>query len=306
MVKLPHAEGIPLTAVVKYFLQILTKKHRILAQIRKIVLKPIKTYLPQITLLLVLLIMVSCSYKRKNVLFKTPKKIKTKEAVYVHSPDSNAAKKYDNYRHRIKPGDRVIINFLNNYDIGSAASQSATSTANVQGDAERGYLVNYDSTITLPLIGRTNIVGLTRLEAAKRLEREYGKYVINPIIEVNIASLSVTVLGEVASPGKTLLDKENTNLVDVIALSGGLKDQGKKNKIKIIRGKEVILVDLRRIEALGNKEIVVQDGDIIYVEPYGYKAQTEALSSIQSTTFIVLTISQLSLVTLQVLNFINR
>lgn len=267
-------------------------------------LKPFKTYLPPLTFLLALLVLASCSYKRKNVLFKTPKKIKTNEAVYVYSPDSNAAKKYDNYRHRIKPGDRVIINFLNNYDIGSAASQSATSTANLQGN--QGYLVNYDSTITLPLIGRTNIVGLTRLEAAKKLEQDYGRYVINPIIEVNIASLSVTVLGEVTLPGKTLLDKETTTLVDVIALSGGLKDPGKKNKIKIVRGKEVILVDLRRIESLEHKAIIVQDGDIVYVEPYGYKAQTEGLSSVQSTTFVILTISQLTLITIQVINFINR
>jgi polysaccharide export outer membrane protein len=174
----------------------------------------------------------------------------------------------------------------------------------VQGN--QGYLVNYDSTITLPLIGRTNIVGLTRLEAAKKLEQEYGKFIINPIIEVNIASLSVTVLGEVAAPGKTLLDKETTTLVDVIALSGGLKDAGKKNRIKIIRGKEVILVDLRRIESLEHKAIIVQDGDIVYVEPYGYKAQTEPLTSVQSTTFIVLTVSQLTLITVQILNFLNR
>lgn len=269
-------------------------------------LKPIKTYLPQFAFLLVLLILVSCSYKRKNVLFKTPKNIKTKEAVYVYSPDSNAAIKYDNYRHRIKPGDRVIINFLNNYDIGGAASQSATSTANLGEAASKGYLVNYDSTITLPLIGRTNIVGLTRLEAAKRLEQEYGKYVINPIIEVNIASLAVTVLGEVFSPGKILLDKESTTLVDVIALSGGIKDVGRKNRIKIVRGKEIIIVDLRKVEALYNSAIKVQDCDIVYVEPYGFKAQSEALSSMQSSTFLVLTISQLTLITIQIINLANR
>lgn len=240
------------------------------------------------------------------MLFKTPKKIKTKEAVYVYSPDSNAAKKYDSYRHRIKPGDRVLVNFLNNYDIGNAANQSATSTANIQGQGERGYLVNYDSTITLPLIGRTNIVGLTRLDAAKKLESDYGKYIINPIIEVNIASLAVTVLGEVNTPGKVLLDKETTNLVDVIALSGGLKDPGKKNKIKIIRGKEVVLVDLRRIESLHHRAIFIQDGDIIYVEPYGYKAQTEALSSIQATSLVLITISQLALISINIINLINR
>jgi polysaccharide export outer membrane protein len=256
--------------------------------------------------MLAILVLASCSYKRKNVLFKTPKKIKTKEAVYIYSPDSNNSKNYDNYRHRIKPGDRILINFLNNYDIGSAAGQSATSTANMQGSAERGYLVNYDSTITLPLIGRTNIVGLTRLEAAKRLEQEYGKFVINPIIEVNIASLAVTVLGEVGTPGKILLDKENTTLVDVIALSGGIKDVGRKNKIKIIRGKEVIMVDLRDITVLYSNAIKIQDGDIVYVQPFGLKAQTESFSSFQSATFLLLTISQLTILTLQIINFANQ
>jgi len=167
-------------------------------------------------------------------------------------------------------------------------------------------LVNYDSTMTLPLIGRTNIVGLTRLEAAKRLEQEYGKFVINPIIEVNIASLAVTVLGEVGTPGKILLDKENTTLVDVIALSGGIKETGKKNRIKIIRGNEVIMVDLRDINALNSNAIKIQDGDIIYVQPYGFKAQTEALTSIQSATFVILSISQLTILTIQIINFANQ
>ena len=256
--------------------------------------------------MLAILVLASCSYKRKNVLFKTPKKIKTKEAVYIYSPDSNNSKNYDNYRHRIKPGDRILINFLNNYDIGSAAGQSATSTANMQGSAERGYLVNYDSTITLPLIGRTNIVGLTRLEAAKRLELEYGKFVINPIIEVNIVSLAVTVLGEVTTPGKILLDKENTTLVDVIALSGGIRETGKKNRIKIIRGNELIIVDLRDINALNSNAIKIQDGDIVYLEPFGIKAQTEALNSLQSATFLIITISQLTILTIQIINFANQ
>lgn len=258
---------------------------------------------PVLLLWLVLSLIASCSYQRKNVLFKTEKKIKTKETVYIYGADSNAIKNAANYKHRIKPGDRIIVNFLNNYDIGSAAMQSATSTANMNTQADRGYLVNYDSTITLPLIGRTNIVGLTRLEAAKKLESDYGKFVINPIIEVNIASLSVTVLGEVASPGKILLDRENTTLVDAIALSGGLKDTGKKGSIKIIRGKEIVVVNLKRLAALGNNAIIIQDGDIVYVEPYGFKAQTEALSSTQFVSILVLTVGQLAFITLQVLNY---
>jgi protein involved in polysaccharide export with SLBB domain len=107
------------------------------------------------------------------------------------------------------------------------------------------------------------------------------------------------------NPGKILLDKENTTLVDAIALSGGFKDTGKKGSIKIIRGKEVILVDLKRLKALDNKAIIIQDGDIVYVEPYGFKAQTESLTAVQGITFVVLTISQLTILTLQIYNFVK-
>lgn len=265
-------------------------------------MNPGNSPLKLLLLMLTLTFIASCSYQKKNILLKTPKKLRSKEAVYIANRDSSAQLQQE-YRHRIKPGDRLLVNFLNNYDIGQAAAQSATSTANFEAQAQKGYLVNYDSSVTLPLLGRINLTGLSRLEAAKRLEQEYGRFVINPIIEVNIMSLSVTVLGEVGTPGKILLDKESTTVVDVIALSGGLKDTGKKNRVRIIRGKEVILVDLKKIDALYNKAIIIQDGDIVYVEPYGIKAAMEPVSSVQNVAFLVLAISQLTLITIQVINF---
>ncbi len=253
-----------------------------------------------ILIIVAILALASCGYKQKNIMFKTPKKIKG-TGVVIYKLDSTKVEK-GTYYHVIKPGDRVQVKFINNYDIGQAAGQSATSTGNLQTDLEKGYLVNFDSTCILPLIGRINLVGLNRLEAAKALESEYSKYNIAPLIEVNITSLTVTVMGEVNMPGKILLDKENTTLVDALALAGGIKDMGKKNSIKIIRKHEVIQVDLKWIMNLKSQELIIQDGDIVYVEPYGFKAQTEALTSIQSLGFVVLTFSQLTLLTLQIIN----
>lgn len=216
----------------------------------------------------------SCSYKKTNYLLKTQKRIKTKEAVLVVNRTDTSKQIY---RHRIKVGDRISMRFLNNYDIGSAAGQSATTLLNV----ESNYLVNYDSTVVLPLLGRINLVGLTRLEAAIRLEKEYGKYVINPIIDVNIPSLSVILLGDANSNGKIALDKENTTIVDIIAKAGGIKETGKKRDIKIIRGTEIIVVDLKKIEVLQSPDIVMHDNDIVYVEPYKVKANSEAILTTQ-------------------------
>lgn len=237
----------------------------------------------------ILFVLSSCSYKNKNTLFKTSKKLKSDKPVAIFGAQSSDTVVY---RHRIKPGDRLQIRFLNNYDIGQAAIQSATSQANRDINAERGYLVNYDSTVTLPLIGRTNLVGKTRLEAAKFLETTYSEWgIINPIIDLNIASLSVTVLGEVNMPGKILLDKENTTIVDALGLAGGLTGGSKKNSIKIIRGKEVIVVNMKLIDPLYSPAIIIQDNDIIYVEPFGIKAALEPVGS--GSTGITLLLSGL-------------
>ena len=247
---------------------------------------------------LVIFLFASCTYKGKNILFKTQHKINTKQPITIVNGASDTI---TDYKHRIKVGDRIQIRFLNNYDIGQGAVQSATSAGNNSqiGIADKGYMVNYDSTVTLPLLGRLNLVGLTRLECAKKLEKEYSIFIINPIVDVNIASLSVTILGEVNSPGKILLDKENTTVVDIIALAGGFKDFGKKKDIKIIREQEIIIVDLKQVESLQSAKIIIHDNDIIYVEPYGVKATLEPVSSLAVVASILLSTTQLVLIGLQ-------
>lgn len=238
-------------------------------------------------------------------MFKTRKKIKTSDPVLVVNMDS--LKAASTYRHVIKVGDRVQVRFLNNYDLGQAAGQSATASESRSGSiSEQGYLVNYDSTSTLPLIGRVNLVGKDRLQAAKYLEEQYSKFISNPIIDVNIASLTVTVLGEVAVSGMISIDKENTTLVEVIARAGGIKDTGKKNYIKIIRGNEVIIVNLKDIYALKDQNILIQHRDIIYVEPYAMKAFSEPLAGLQNLSSLVFLALQLSLLGIQIYSYTNR
>lgn len=243
----------------------------------------------------VLCVASSCSYKKKNIMFKSKKKLQTDEPVLVVSMDS--LKAVSKYKHVIRIGDRIQLRFLNNYDLGQGASQGATAAAN-EG-TEAGYLVNYDSTVTLPLIGRVNIVGMDRLDAAKYLEAKYSKYISNPIIDVNIPSLTATVLGEVNHQGLIPVDKENTTLAEVLASAGGIKETGRKDRLKIIRGNEVIMVNMKMIEALKSPDIIIHNNDIVYVEPYSIKAATEPISGATAATGLLLAALQIIVITVQ-------
>ncbi|MBP9179242.1 MAG: polysaccharide biosynthesis/export family protein [Bacteroidia bacterium] len=212
---------------------------------------------------------------------------KTTEVITVAKTDSLV------YKHRIKPDDRIIINFLNNYDL-EKNNLMSTTAADLE---QKSFLVNYDGTVTLPIIGRTMLVGLTRLEAAQRLETLYSKYIINPIIDVSIVNLSVSVLGEVKMPGTYKLDKENTNLVEVLAMAGGATEFGKVYKVKIIRGNlkspQIIEVDLGEASSLKRTDIIIQDKDIIYVEPMKNKLRGSAVAVLNPYFIIITSISTL-------------
>lgn len=251
-----------------------------------------------------MLLAQSCSYKSKNILFKTPNKLTSEQPVKLFAGSNY--KKDSLYKHRIKPGDRILVRFLQNYDLGiSGGSQGGGSSK--ESASEAGYLVNYDSSVTLPLLGRLNLVGMTRLEAARYLEELYQKAgITNPIIDVNISTLYVAVYGEVRSPGLLYLDKENTTLVEVLAKCGGLTEAGKKNRVLIIRKDQVILVNLKSISSAFDKQTYIQDGDIIYVEPYGIKAAMEPITVTANSLVAILQVIQLSFIGIQMYILLNQ
>ena len=165
----------------------------------------------------------------------------------------------------IKIDDQIAIRFLNNFEL-SSVETTAGDDKNQTTDL---YLVGFDSLITLPLIGRVNLVGLNKRDAALKLEQLYSEFVVNTIIDVDIVSVSVDVLGEVNRPGKYKLTQKRTHLTDVLAMAGGVADYGNNKTIKIVRGDrtdpEIITVDLTQVESIASPALYLQDDDIIYV-----------------------------------------
>src|SRR5215510_5491859 len=130
-----------------------------------------------------------------------------------------------------------------------------------------------DGSITLPLLGRLDVAGLTKgqLEAliARLLEE---KFVRNPQVTIFVKeyqSKKVAVSGAVKKPDTYEMLGEKT-LLEMISLAGGLdKDLGKE--IIIFRpqesGTERLSVDLDKLvyEADPKLNVPVLPGDIVYV-----------------------------------------
>jgi polysaccharide export outer membrane protein len=212
----------------------------------------------------VIFTLASCSGRQYQSLFE-------QKAV---SPDSVAQKSATAMAaYRIKPQDILQIRNLQNvkYIVDETPSNGNNTTSGTTGTTTgQTFQVDDDGTVALPVIGHIAITGLTRTEAAKQIEELYRKKLLkDPIIELKIVNLKVTLLGEIKSQGNYPLTKDRTTLVEMIGTAGGLTDKANETNIQIIRGDQtnpqVTLINLRNIQAINDPRAILQNGDIIYI-----------------------------------------
>jgi polysaccharide export outer membrane protein len=94
-----------------------------------------------------------------------------------------------------------------------------------------------DGKIYYPLIGEVKVGGKTLAVLKKELIEKIGVYVPNPNLSVmpqQANSMLIYVVGKVNTPGQFALNT-NMNVLQAIAMAGGLNTFAKKNKIKIFR-----------------------------------------------------------------------
>ncbi len=160
-------------------------------------------------------------------------------------------------RDALGEGDAVRITVFQNPDLATEARIS-----------ERG-------TITFPLIGEVTIGGLTPAGAEARIAQQLseGKFVLKPQVSLNVVrirSRQVSVLGQVARPGRYPLDDVRSNLTDILALAGGIGPTGDDNITVMAKrnGKSVKLdINVPTIYRNGDltRDIPLENGDTIYV-----------------------------------------
>ena len=138
--------------------------------------------------------------------------------------------------------------------------------------------VNTQNTISFPLLGKVDIGGLTAQEAEERIKEQLTeKYMHDPHVVVSIKefkSQRVAVIGSVKNPGTyELLGKGN--LLDALALAGGLADDASEIAYITRKGKQgqdkSVQVDLNQLldEGKSDLNISINMGDVVYIPEAG-------------------------------------
>ncbi|QEC77938.1 polysaccharide biosynthesis/export family protein [Mucilaginibacter ginsenosidivorax] len=240
------------------------------------------------------LVLTSCSGKQYQVLFEQK----------VANTDTSQSRNNDLINYHIKPQDMLQIRNLQNikYIVDENPAPSATGGGGNAG-AGQVYQVDEDGSVALPIIGHVAVAGLTRAQAAKLIEDLYRKSLLkDPIIELKITNLKVTLLGEFKGQGNFPLVKDRTTLVEMIGQAGGLSDKANETNIKIIRGDQlnpqVTYINLRDIQSINDPRAILQNGDIVYVSQNKRSIRNENLQNVSTLVQPILLLFNTALVIL--------
>lgn len=216
-----------------------------------------------------------------------------------------------NYVMRIKPLDQLTV-VVNSKDPELAlpfntstgfSSVSGTQSTSITSNTLQVLTVDSEGYLDMPVIGRIMCTGLSRDELAEKIQNMIieGGYISDPKVNVRFAQLSISVLGEVNTPGHYNIQRDNITIFDALAMAKDMTIYGSREDVAVIREKDgkriVTKLDLRSPEIFNSPCYYLEQNDIVIVSPNKYKAATAEINQNRSF-WISLASTGISLATL--------
>jgi polysaccharide export outer membrane protein len=145
------------------------------------------------------------------------------------------------------------------------AYEAATSKA------VNGNIVDADGNITLPLLGKIPVAGLTASEAEDSIRSISKQYLKDATVKVRLLSYKITVLGEVKMPGVYYNYNNYITVLDAISLAQGTTDYVKLADVLILRpttsGTKTFSLNLNSKSAIQSPAWYLQPDDVVVLQP---------------------------------------
>ena len=154
-----------------------------------------------------------------------------------------------------------------------------------------GYLVDKDGNITIPILGKVTVAGLTTSEAKQVIFTAADRLYKDPSVIVRFANFKVNVAGEVLKPGTYIMPNEKGTILDALSMAGDLTIYGKRENVLLIREnadgtKTPYRINLKKSDFMSSPYFYLKQNDYIYVEPGKGKAASTDVAQARNYTII--------------------
>ena len=140
--------------------------------------------------------------------------------------------------------------------------------AEEQAQVNNIYTVDANGAVNLPYINKVKAEGLSPSQLASSIEATYraNKIYTNPTITIVMQPQSrfVNVGGAVRAPTRVPFTEDMT-LLTAINAAGGFNDFADQKRVRLLRGKNVTMYDVREFRRNPSKDVTLQPGDRVEV-----------------------------------------
>jgi protein involved in polysaccharide export with SLBB domain len=137
-----------------------------------------------------------------------------------------------------------------------------------QTQVNNTYTVDANGVVNLPYINKIKAEGLTPAQLAGSIEAAYrsGRIYTNPTITITMQPTArfVNVGGSVRNPTRVPFTEDMT-LLTAINAAGGFNDFADQKRVRLLRGKDVKLYDVRQFRRDPSQDVKLQPGDMVEV-----------------------------------------
>lgn len=151
-------------------------------------------------------------------------------------------------------------------------------------ELSRKYIVDPDGGLDFNLVGYLQVAGRHAGEIAEILREKYKKYFNEPVVNVTLVNFQgarISLIGEMVNPGIYPI-AAGYRISDCLPLAAGPKTTANLGRLMILRevdsgtGVVHLIVDFDDVLKNGeiDKDLLVEDGDVIYVPEKRLDVQT--------------------------------
>src|SRR5690606_4162968 len=132
-------------------------------------------------------------------------------------------------------------------------------------------LVNEAGDVSLPLIGKVKVAGLTTTVVEDQIQEKLTAYLTQPAVNVRVLNFKVAVLGDVSKPDVYQVPSERITITEALSMAGDLNITARRHDLLLIRetnGKrEYVPLDLTSSDLFHSPYYYLKNNDVIYVQP---------------------------------------
>lgn len=226
---------------------------------------------------------------------------------------------------RVRPDDKISI-IVNSRDpqltdlfnlpyVSRQLGQTLRSVTSTYGQSQgvSGYTVDSEGNIDFPVLGKIHVEGMTREEIGRCIKDELvGQDLVkDPIVTVEFMNLTVSVMGEVAKPGRYAIERDRITILDALSMAGDLTIYGRRDAVMVQRmeGDTLQVYQLNLVsgqDVYNSPAFYLQQNDLVYVAPNDVKVRESTVNgnNIRSTSFWISLGSLLTSVAVLVTNIL--